>query len=103
MSSSNRLSGLQREVLQLYRQILREAVMKDRKLVSSTNYLLSQRSITELLSTKSSTSYARNEFRKQSSSVRRSDFKTIEFKIRDGRKKLQLLRMPGVNLVGGAG
>jgi hypothetical protein len=47
------------------------------------------------------TAYARDQFRKEASSVKRSDFKTIEYKIRKGKKQLQLLKMPGVDLVGG--
>jgi hypothetical protein len=97
--SGSRLSGLQKEVLALYRLILREAVAKDRKLATSTPG--SYETVNQLLTTPSSTSYARTEFRKQSQQVRRSDFKTIEYKIRKGRKQLQLLKMPGVNLVGG--
>ena len=92
--SPSRLSGLQKEVLQLYRLLLREALAKDRKSQP-------KRTMNELLSTQSTTSYAREEFRKQSASVRRSDFKIIEYKIRKGRKQLQLIKMPGVNLVGG--
>ncbi|KAL3800648.1 hypothetical protein HJC23_006110 [Cyclotella cryptica] len=104
MSPAARLSGLQKEVLQLYRQILREAIKKDRKSSSlslATTNPQQTLSVNQLLSKRSSTSYARNEFRKQSSLVRRSDFKTIEYKIRKGRKQLQLLKMPGVDLVGG--
>ncbi|KAL3804946.1 hypothetical protein ACHAWO_004730 [Cyclotella atomus] len=98
--SGSRLSGLQKEVLALYRLILREAVGKDRKkLAASTPG--SHKTVNQLLTTRSSTSYARTEFRKQSQQVRRSDFKTIEYKIRKGKKQLQLLKMPGVNLVGG--
>lgn len=101
MSSPSRLSGLQKEVLHLYRQILREAIKKDRTFNSLQEQ--PQKSIMELISSKSSTSYARDEFRKQSDLVRRSDFKTIEYKIRKGRKQLQLLKMPGVNVVSGTG
>jgi len=106
MAPTSRLSGLQKEVLQLYRQILREAVKKDRKLPitpskSIENTQQALQSVNQLLSTRSSTSYARDEFRKQSAAVCRSDFKTIEYKIRKGRKQLQLLKMPGVDLVGG--
>lgn len=75
--------------------------MKDRKFATSQGPSQPQKSITELLSSQSSASYARNEFRKQATLVRRSDFKTIEYKIRKGKKQLQLLKMPGVNLVGG--
>eukprot|EP00956_Cyclotella_meneghiniana_P013008 scaffold18584_cov79-Cyclotella_meneghiniana.AAC.11 len=92
--SPSRFSGLQKEVLQLYRQLLREALAKDRKSQP-------KQTMNDLFSTQSTTSYVRDEFRKQSASVRRSDFKTIEYKIRKGRKQLQLIKMPGVNLVGG--
>jgi hypothetical protein len=104
MAPATRLSGLQKEVLQLYRQILREAIKKDRIAASSSLTATTPQqpqSVNQLFSKRSSTSYARNEFRKQSSLVRRSDFKTIEYKLRKGRKQLQLLKMPGVDLVGG--
>mmetsp|Transcript_25226 Transcript_25226/g.52742 ORF Transcript_25226/g.52742 Transcript_25226/m.52742 type:complete len:117 (-) Transcript_25226:1436-1786(-) len=111
-----RLSGLQKDVLALYRSILREAVRKDRKALPSTplpssssnnhvemtNKSISHPPVGQLLSISSSTAYARDQFRKEALVVRRSDFKTIEYKIRKGKKQLQLLKMPGVNLVGGA-
>mmetsp|Transcript_40509 Transcript_40509/g.116452 ORF Transcript_40509/g.116452 Transcript_40509/m.116452 type:complete len:101 (-) Transcript_40509:463-765(-) len=92
------LSGLQREVLGLYRAVLREALKKDR------NAEVPGGSATSLLSAwanpKSSSSYARQEFRRQSQTVKRNDFKTIEFKIRAGHKQVKLLKMPGVKVVG---
>lgn len=92
-----RLSGLQKDVLALYRSILREAVLKDRAASPSAP------PVVELLSTPGgSAAYARDQFRREASSLRRSDFKAIEHKMRKGKKQLQLLRMPGVNLVGGA-
>lgn len=53
--------------------------------------------------TATTTSHARAEFRRQAESVRRSDFKTIEYKIRKGRKHVNLLQMDGVKVVSGAG
>ena len=129
MAPATRLSGLQKEVLALYRSILRETIRKDRRLMPSSSSSPAsdssfvsppsttdsrQLSVCQLLSNidandssvttknfSSSTSYARDQFRKEASLVRRSDFKTIEYKIRKGKKQLQLLKMPGVNLVGG--
>mmetsp|Transcript_7889 Transcript_7889/g.14271 ORF Transcript_7889/g.14271 Transcript_7889/m.14271 type:complete len:118 (-) Transcript_7889:1621-1974(-) len=112
-----RLSGLQKDVLALYRSILREAVRKDRKALpsstpppsssSNNNVEINNRSIShppfgQLLSISSSTAYARDQFRKEALVVRRSDFKRVEYKIRKGKKQLELLKMPGVDLVGGA-
>lgn len=106
MAPTARLSGLQRDVLALYRCILREAIRKDRtKLVSSSSAELESThfAMNQLLTlSTSSTSYARDKFREESSMVRRSDFKTIEYKIRKGKKQLELLKMPGVSLVSGA-
>mmetsp|Transcript_14956 Transcript_14956/g.43556 ORF Transcript_14956/g.43556 Transcript_14956/m.43556 type:complete len:98 (-) Transcript_14956:503-796(-) len=93
-----RLSGLQKDVLCLYRAILREAVKKDRSEVAASAVPVSN-----LLSVpNSSTSYASSEFRKQSESVSRNDFRTIEHMIRAGKKHIKLLKMPGVRVVGGA-
>ena len=103
MAPAARLSGLQKDVLALYRSILREAIRKDRKqLPAVDNHYLP--SLNQLLSSSSnsSTSFARGKFREEASLVKRSDFKTIEYKIRKGQKQLKLLMMPGVNLVGGA-
>jgi succinate dehydrogenase assembly factor 1 len=93
-----RLSGLQKDVLALYRSILRETIRKDRKKPDNPNYNLS---FVQLLSSESSSSFARNKFRIEAGLVKRSDFKTIEYKIRKGQKQLKLLKMPGVSVVGG--
>ena len=100
MAPAARLSGLQKDVLALYRSILRETIRKDRKPLAVENHL----PLNQLLSpsSNSSTSFARDKFRKEASVVKRSDFKTIEYKLRKGQKQLNLLKMPGVNLVGGA-
>jgi len=100
MAPAARLSGLQKDVLALYRSILRETIRKDRKPALDSHHV----PLTQLLSSNSnsSTSFARDKFRKEASLVKRSDFKTIEYKIRKGQKQLKLLQMPGVNLVGGA-
>ena len=109
MVTARKLSGLQKDVLALYRSILREAIQKDRKALPSTlpsssniNAESHHRPVCQLLSVSSSTAYARDKFRKEALIVRRSDFKTIEYKIRKGKKQLEILKMPGVDLVGGA-
>mmetsp|Transcript_13504 Transcript_13504/g.29350 ORF Transcript_13504/g.29350 Transcript_13504/m.29350 type:complete len:108 (-) Transcript_13504:311-634(-) len=105
-----RLSGLQKDVLALYRSILREAIRKDHKALpsraspssSNSNAESDRLPVCQLFSTSSSVAYAREKFRSEALVVRRADFKTIEYKIRKGKKQLELLKMPGVNLVGGA-
>ncbi|CAN0235189.1 unnamed protein product [Pylaiella littoralis] len=80
---SARLSGVQREVHQLYRRLLRAAREKDGGGRAGT---------TELV---------RAEFREQAESVGRTDFRTIEHLLRVGNKKLKLLGMPGVRRAAG--
>ena len=101
-SASMKHSGLQKEVFALYRTILREALKKD---ISSSGSSTSTKTATLLDSWKNpqtSVFFARQEFRKQAALVKRSDFRTIEHKIRHGQKQVKLLKMPGVKLVGGA-
>ena len=101
-------SGLQKEVVALYRRVLREVIKKDR---SSTAVSYASRSICEsnpgtapdtpliidlLKDPECMTARARQEFRKQASQVSRKDFRTIEHKIRHGYKQIKLLQMPGV-------
>lgn len=98
-----RHSGLQKQVLALYRKILRVAVEKDRTAVATTTFSVNAK---QLLTTarhdkSSSTFYACQEFRRQANRVKRNDFKTIEYMIRKGEKQLKLLNMPGVQTVGG--
>mmetsp|Transcript_25894 Transcript_25894/g.44050 ORF Transcript_25894/g.44050 Transcript_25894/m.44050 type:complete len:107 (+) Transcript_25894:1433-1753(+) len=104
-----RRSGLQKDVLSLYRRILREAHRKDAAMskngdvnASFLSLLQEEEEVGERSSTTTTTSYARKQFRSEATAVKRSDFKTIEYKIRRGDKQLKLLKMPGVTLVGGA-
>lgn len=111
-----RHSGLQKQVLGLYRRILRVASEKDRSLVATAATATAPSSSSSSSSTtassehvfasarkdtNSSTWFARQEFRKQASQVQRNDFKKIEYMIRKGEKHLKLLNMPGVNTIGG--
>ena len=102
------LSGLQKEVLALYRKVLREAHHKDCQALSTTKeqqrpslaYLLGRKRRQNDPST--TTRYAVEEFRRQAQSVKRSDFKRIEYLIRKGEKQVKLLQMPGVKHVLGS-
>ena len=68
-------SGLQKDVLSLYRRLLRTAS------VSGTHEHVSE------------------EFRKQASRLRRNEFQKIEYGLRKGEKQLKLLKMSGVSHV----
>lgn len=93
MTPSRVLSGIQRDVFSLYRRVLRQALHKDRS--STTSSVLSAL----LKQTDTMTQYAAQEFRRQATSVARSDFKRIEYLLRQGDKQLKLLNMPGVRRV----
>ena len=96
MLAGKKLSGLQKEVLSLYRTILREAAKKDSSSQHQTKNLAML-----WKDPSSSSAYARSEFRKQTQTVKKNDFRTIEFKIRHGYKQIKLLQMPGVKVIGG--
>jgi hypothetical protein len=85
-------SGIQKEVLALYRTLLRESIKKDRAGpdtgTSSISHLLS--------ATDSVTNHTRDKFRHDAMEVGRKDFRTIEYRIRHGYKQIKLLQMPGV-------
>ena len=110
-----KLSGMQKEVLSLYRTLLREATKKDRMLTANTTTTATQQVDTSTTTTdfkvpftrllfdtnySSSAIYAtthtRNEFRRQALHTSRKDFRGIEHKIRHGYKQVKLLHMPGV-------
>jgi hypothetical protein len=96
-----KLSGLQLQVLALYRTLLREAAKKDAANITSSSSS-SAKSFVDLIKEEGTcVSYAKNEFRKQALEVKRSDFKTIEYKMRKTQKQIKLLQMPGVKVVGG--
>ena len=74
------MSGLQKDVLALYRKVLRVVKAKDLNLKDK----------------KTTLDFAKKEFRKRAKTVGRSDFRMIEFCLRDGHKRLRLLEMPNV-------
>lgn len=123
------LSGLQRNVLSLYRSLLRISYQKDISAAKVTNTAMSiqtdhdsggsklsssspsprmtflsclQNNVLVNPSSTTSTHYTRQEFRRSAMSVRRTDFKTIEHMIRKGEKHIKLLKMPGVKVVSGS-
>mmetsp|Transcript_11391 Transcript_11391/g.18537 ORF Transcript_11391/g.18537 Transcript_11391/m.18537 type:complete len:84 (+) Transcript_11391:54-305(+) len=70
-------SGLQMDVLRLYRMLIRAAKAKD---PVHPHYFVS---------------YVRQEFRKSAAGVKRTDIKRIEFLIRQGIKQKKIIEMPG--------
>ncbi|KAJ5834290.1 hypothetical protein N7447_000316 [Penicillium robsamsonii] len=72
-----RLSGLQRDVLSLYRKCLRE--IRNKPEDSRINFK----------------NYARAEFQKHLS-VNKKDFSTIEYLLRKGNRQLELYATPGI-------
>ncbi|KAJ7280482.1 hypothetical protein O6H91_19G038400 [Diphasiastrum complanatum] len=68
-----RLSGLQRQVLSLYRSLLRAARLKSPEARVNIEAIVS------------------SEFRKQASSVDKKDFVRIEHLLRKGTKQLEML------------
>mmetsp|Transcript_8 Transcript_8/g.13 ORF Transcript_8/g.13 Transcript_8/m.13 type:complete len:94 (-) Transcript_8:8-289(-) len=73
----SQLSGLQRDVLSLYRSLLRTSNMKG------------------------SLPYTRAKFRQEAKSIKRSDFKMIEHKLRWGHKQLKIMNMEGTRVMTG--
>ena len=102
-SPTKRISGLQRDVLALYRSVLRKAHQKDISTSStSTNNPSFHPSFTSSLhDPRSTTHYAKEEFRRRAATVKKSDFRTIEYMVRRGKKDVKLLQMPGVKVVSG--
>lgn len=98
---ASRHSGLQRDVLSLYRKLLREAVTKDRQTIIASHGATADSFTTLLLNDHTSTNYVSGEFRRQAAQTKRSDFKRIEHMIRKGEKQIKILRMPGVTVVRG--
>ncbi|KAK2785427.1 hypothetical protein FQN51_003799 [Onygenales sp. PD_10] len=72
-----RLSGLQREVLSLYRTALREIRKKPAE--SQDNFK----------------QFARQEFRKNLS-ISKKDFSAIEYLLRKGRRQIEMYASPGI-------
>ncbi|KAL1972419.1 hypothetical protein VTN31DRAFT_6833 [Thermomyces dupontii] len=72
-----RLSGLQREVLSLYRQCLRE--IRKKPIESRENFR----------------AFARDQFR-ANLKLPKKDFATIEYLLRRGRRQLELYSAPGI-------
>ncbi|EEF30222.1 succinate dehydrogenase assembly factor 1, mitochondrial [Ricinus communis] len=78
VSRGTKLSGMQKQVLSLYRSFLRAARLKSPE---------DRRQIESLVSA---------EFRRNSKEVDRKNFLYIEYLIRRGRKQLDQLKSPGI-------
>ena len=105
MSKSSNLSGLQREVLGLYRSLLREAIKKDKLQQGNNNGISSVGGGVGIVRPlfggggTATASCVRSEFRRQCYQVERNDYKRIEYQIRQGYKQVKVLQMPGVRMV----
>ncbi|KAJ5408289.1 hypothetical protein N7509_002172 [Penicillium cosmopolitanum] len=92
-----RLSGLQREVLSLYRSCLREIRNKPAVGVSLPPPHTMHTFLTALLqdSRNNFKRYARAEFQKHLS-VNKKDFSTVEYLLRKGHRQLEMYASPGI-------
>ncbi|KAJ5385324.1 Complex 1 LYR protein [Penicillium concentricum] len=84
-----RLSGLQRDVLSLYRKCLREIRNKP-----EVGYVTSSDNYARYRCNPAKTVY-RAEFQKHIS-VNKKDFSTIEYLLRKGNRQLELYATPGI-------
>ncbi|KAJ1966310.1 hypothetical protein GGI12_000153 [Dipsacomyces acuminosporus] len=73
-----RLSGLQKDVLRLYRDCLRAAKKKPEDTRSRFH------------------AFARHEFEKYTTTIKRTDVKAIEYLLRVGRRRLEQYMSPNV-------
>lgn len=78
-----RHSGLQRSVLILYR----ECLLASRRLPTSEGAL-------------AAATFVRSEFRAKAFGVEKMDFQRVEHLIRHGKKQLEAMTAPGVNITG---
>ncbi|KAJ1439762.1 hypothetical protein B484DRAFT_443757 [Ochromonadaceae sp. CCMP2298] len=85
-----RHSGLQRDVLALYRNLLRSAIKKDKAAGTVTGA-----TVTGSITGGDIFLHVREEFRSRASSVGLKDFRSIEHMLRQGYKQKKTLDMPG--------
>ena len=78
MAVARQFSGLQLDVLKLYRELMRSAKNKDP--TGALGSVVSQK------------------FRENASSVRKTEFKVIEHRLRWGYKQKKMLEMPSVSV-----
>lgn len=89
-------SGLQKQVISLYRRLLRVSHDKDR---ATAKY--EDSAFIQALHDSSSSSFAMKEkFRNQSGKLTKRDHARIEHHIRQGEKYIKMLRMGGVKGIG---
>ena len=91
LSKAKKYSGLQLQVLSLYRNLLRTSLEKERE----TNGIAPS-FVTLRHDCNSSTYHASTQFRKEALSISKRDIDLIEYGIRRGEKYVKLLKMGGV-------
>lgn len=84
-------SGLQKQVISLYRQLLRTCRAKDSATQNDINPFMHS-----LKDSSTSTFAIRKKFRNQAMEVRKRDIDRIEHHIRQGEKYMKMLKMGGV-------
>ena len=101
-SKKTKQSGLQKQVLGLYRTLLRTShnVSKrgdDNTITNTNNTNTNTNTFRESIFDKTSTVYAvKNKFRKKATSLNKRDLDRIEYNIRQGEKYVKTLEMNGV-------
>eukprot|EP01132_Coremiostelium_polycephalum_P000658 gene658-813_t len=90
-----RLSGLQKEVVSLYRKFIRVSIQKDKKNLQeqSNNHQTTTTTSSSLPPTQQSslTQYIRNQFRQKAKSISRREISKIEVLVLRGKRQLKLL------------
>eukprot|EP01032_Pedospumella_encystans_P014083 gene14083-16193_t len=81
-----RLSGLQTDVLVLYRALLKSAMAKSAQKGSDKAVRGTQSDLYQ---------FVRQQFREKAMSIPKNDFRTLEHLLRYGHKQKKLLDMPG--------
>lgn len=97
------LSGLQKDVLHLYRALLKTARKKVGGVPKSDLEKLGEqcrpffRSLRDFITSRFPSHIVIRKFREDAKSLHRNDWLTIEHKIRQGQKQKKLMEMPGFN------
>ena len=89
-----RLSGLQKEVLSLYKTCLRASVLKDKAL----NIPIRLGKTKPSSDSSSMVYYVQSRFRNDAATIKRSNFQLIEHSLRLGKRQLSNLNKPNVSL-----
>ncbi|KAK8140235.1 hypothetical protein PG984_000301 [Apiospora sp. TS-2023a] len=97
-----RLSGLQKDVLSLYRQCLRAARAKPEVLLlPGKSGLVTYTNLRKQATRSNFKTFARSEMNK-SIQIDKRDFAAIEFLLRKGRRQLEVYSAPGITDIHGS-